>query len=169
MAGTKPDEQLRTPMQWSSDEAAGFTTGSPWEPVNEGYQSGTNVADQSEDPDSLLSHYRRLVYARNQHAALRVGDLVLLDSGHPAVLAYVRVSENEAIIVIVNLSEEPVKDYELSLDSSPIVPGEYLAVSLFDDRRFAPIKVGDQGGFLAYRPIDELPRHRASVIQLTEK
>ena len=38
MTGEKPDEQIRTPMQWSAEGNAGFTTGSPWEPVNGDYR-----------------------------------------------------------------------------------------------------------------------------------
>ena len=48
MLGVKPDEKIRTPMQWSGERSAGFTTGSPWQPVNRDYEE-VNVADQVDD------------------------------------------------------------------------------------------------------------------------
>ncbi|MFN2167931.1 MAG: alpha-amylase family glycosyl hydrolase, partial [Anaerolineae bacterium] len=66
MRGSKPDEYIRTPMLWSADANAGFTTGQPWIRVNPGFQKA-NVASQSADPGSLLSHYRRLIHLRNEH------------------------------------------------------------------------------------------------------
>ena len=49
----------RTPMQWSDGENAGFTTGTPWLPVNPNYTE-INVKEQEGRPDSVLNHYRKL-------------------------------------------------------------------------------------------------------------
>ncbi|MGE5378569.1 MAG: alpha-amylase family glycosyl hydrolase, partial [Bacteroidota bacterium] len=51
MSGSKPDEQIRTPMQWTAGTGAGFTSGTPWEPVNSDYSS-VNVASESGDSTS---------------------------------------------------------------------------------------------------------------------
>ncbi len=77
MVGVKPDEMIRTPMQWDATEHAGFTTGTPWEPVNDDYTS-VNVATQQADPDSLLRHYQRLLTIRREHPALSIGALQAL-------------------------------------------------------------------------------------------
>jgi alpha-glucosidase len=50
----------RHPMQW--DASGGFTTGTPWLPMVDPAQR--NVADQRDDPDSLLNHYRKLIANR---------------------------------------------------------------------------------------------------------
>ena len=50
----------RHPMQW--DSAGGFTTGKPWLPMVD--PERRNVADQRDDPASLLSHYRQLIARR---------------------------------------------------------------------------------------------------------
>lgn len=71
MTGAKPDELIRTPMQWSDAPNAGFSTADPWEPPNDDFRT-VNVAAQEDDADSLLSLYRRLVHLRTTHAALRV-------------------------------------------------------------------------------------------------
>jgi alpha-glucosidase len=50
----------RHPMQW--DASGGFTTGTPWLPMVD--PQTRNVADQREDPGSLLNHYRNLIASR---------------------------------------------------------------------------------------------------------
>jgi alpha-amylase len=77
MTGNKPDELLRTPMQWSGGPGAGFTSGTPWQPVNQDFAQ-VNVAAQETDPDSLLNQYRTLVHLRNQYPALRTGEYLPL-------------------------------------------------------------------------------------------
>ncbi len=59
MQGKKPDEDIRLPMQWSSEANAGFTTGTPWRAPAVDYQK-VNVVVQDKDNDSLLNHYRAL-------------------------------------------------------------------------------------------------------------
>ena len=68
MQGTKPDENIRRPMQWTAE--GGFTTGTPWNGYYEDYRE-RNVAGQDADPNSLLNHYRDLIRLRSEHAALR--------------------------------------------------------------------------------------------------
>lgn len=56
-------DNARTPMQWSGEANAGFTTGKPWLKVNPNYTS-INAADQLEDPDSVRSFYKELIALR---------------------------------------------------------------------------------------------------------
>ena len=62
----------RTPMQWSAEANAGFTSGDPWLPIPASCAT-TNVEVQRDDPDSLLTFYRRLILLRTTHLALAVG------------------------------------------------------------------------------------------------
>jgi len=80
----------RTPMQWSSESAAGFSRGprEPWLPVNADYRS-RNVAAQEADPSSLLSWYKALIALRRSREELRSGDIRFLDLGR-GILAYER-------------------------------------------------------------------------------
>jgi alpha-glucosidase len=55
----------RHPMQW--DRGGGFTTGTPWLPMVD--PQSRNVADQREDPESLLNHYRELIARRGVNLA----------------------------------------------------------------------------------------------------
>lgn len=56
-------DNARTPMQWSDEENAGFTVGTPWLKVNPNYRR-INAAAQEKDPDSVLNYYRRLIALR---------------------------------------------------------------------------------------------------------
>ena len=101
MLGAKPDEMIRTPMQWSAAANGGFTTGAPWETLQPDWRT-RNVAAQANDPGSLLNHYRRLIHLRNAHVALSRGQLLLGSTNNPAVAAFVRHSRGETILVTLN-------------------------------------------------------------------
>lgn len=112
LPGLKPDELLRTPMPWTGGQYGGFSSVKPWQPLTKGFEQ-RNVKAQWQDPQSLLSHYRQLIALRNQHPALQYGDLVLLDSGNDAVLAFARVTANSRVLVLLNLTDKAVTDYRL--------------------------------------------------------
>ena len=101
MTGDKPDERLRTPMQWTAT-SAGFTTGKPWEAA-QGDSLTTNVASQDRAKGSLLNLYRRLIRLRASNAALRTGDLLPVATGRDAVLAYIRSDATRPVLVVANL------------------------------------------------------------------
>ena len=90
MNGVKPDERIRTPMHWENAPLAGFTTGDRvWQPLQSADNvAAANVADQTRDPASLLSHYRRLIHLRNSHSALRQGGMTAVDSSARAIYAF---------------------------------------------------------------------------------
>ena len=159
------DREMRSPMQWTTGNFAGFTTGRPWFNVHRDYARGVNVTDESADPNSLLSYYRTLIRLRNDHAALRVGDAYLVKSNNPAVFAALRVSKEEVVLVIVNLGQDALSDYSLSLVSGPL-SGSYLAAPMLGDNPVANPTINPQGGFDAYRPVPTLPAYSSLVIQL---
>jgi glycosidase len=171
MLGKKPDEDIRTPMHWSADVNGGFTTGTPWRAVNPDSDQ-RNVAAESADPDSILSLYRALIGLRNGHAALRVGDLELVETGHPAVFAALRMTHDEAVLVVINLDTNEVSDYGLSLIAGALPGGVYRAVSMLDGapgdapQELKPLTVSAQGGFTAYQPLPALTPLQPLVLQL---
>ncbi len=101
---------VRTPMQWSSDRNAGFSTTNPQKlylPVNidpEYHFETRNVEAQQNNPNSLLWWMRRLLRLRKQHAAFGRGSLDFLYPENRRVLAFFRRHEGETILVIANLS-----------------------------------------------------------------
>jgi alpha-amylase len=103
---TSGDESKRTPMPWDATSGGGFTTGTPWFPFAAGRDTA-NVAAQTTSPGSLLSRYRDLIHVRSGSAALRRGGLRLLPAttGGNAVLAFLRSTDTEEVLVVHNLSD----------------------------------------------------------------
>jgi len=103
MVGQKPDEMIRTPMQWSSTPNGGFTTGTPWEPLQPDWKT-KNVAAQDSSRQSLLNHYRKLIQLRNAHPELNRGSLTLMptDDASGTIAAWLRSSRDEAFLIVVN-------------------------------------------------------------------
>jgi alpha-amylase len=170
MIGRKPDEDIRTPMQWSADQNAGFTTGTPWRLLYSDYVT-KNVETESADPNSILSLYRQLIAQRNQHAALRVGTYVEVSTNNTAVFAMLRVSKEEAALIVVNLSKDALSDYSLSAKSSPVKAGNYRAAPMLrpvgeGEGAPASITFNAQGGFTRYQPLPTLPPDSYLVLQL---
>src|SRR5262249_3410520 len=93
-------------MPWNSDGGAGFTTGTPWLPIGPtaGFQ---NVASESADPESVLSMYRHLIHLRAESPALREGDYRAIDPGNGYVLGFVRETELQRFLVLLNFDSKP--------------------------------------------------------------
>ncbi|NNJ89009.1 MAG: alpha-glucosidase [Eudoraea sp.] len=105
----------RTPMQWDSTIHAGFSSGTPWLPVNDNYKT-INVASQNADPQSCLNHFRKMVQLRKDEPVLVYGQYELLIPEHEQVYAYTRELNGEKVLVMLNFSSEvatveiPVKE-----------------------------------------------------------
>lgn len=164
MQGQKPDERIRTPMQWDDSVTAGFTDGRPWQTLAPGHEDA-NVAGEDEDPDSLLNHYRTLTHLRNAHPALRVGDLIRLKSSDQAVYAYLRQSDDELILVLLNLGDAAVEDYRLSLKAGDL-SGDFTPTMLFGEGEPTAPALNASGGFDAYTPLPQLAPQSSYIIRL---
>jgi alpha-amylase len=116
---TRGDESKRTPMPWDSTADGGFTTGRPWFALAPGHEEA-NVASQTNDTGSLLSHYRRLIRVRKALAALRSGTLELLVPAQesPSVLAFVRRAGDSSVLVVHNLGDDPAETMLSGLHAS---------------------------------------------------
>jgi glycosidase len=108
-------------MHWTSARHAGFCppTVTPWLPVDAAHADGVNVADQRDDPGSLLSFYRRLLHLRRATPALVVGDYEDLGAAGPDCLAYLRrdPDHGRAVAVLLNMSDA-VQRIDLGLGPS---------------------------------------------------
>jgi alpha-amylase len=164
MTGTKPDPDIRTPMQWSAEQYAGFTSSTPWGDINRNYTQ-VNVSAEADDPTSLLSYYRSLITLRNNHSALRVGEYFQVTTNSEPLLAFLRVSQEETILVIINLGEEAVDNFTISLNRGPL-SGSYRAELLLGEGQVSDFRANDVGGFIDYQPLREIPATSTLVIQL---
>ena len=165
MLGQKPDEQIRSPMQWSTSPFAGFSTVSPWQPLNPNWIS-FNVERATDDPASILSHYRDLILLRSQHPALRVGDLSVLTTGNAALYAILRHSQQESVLVLVNLSAAPVTSYALGTAQSSLAEGTYTPYPILGEGEFATLSTDAGGAFSQYVPLLEIPPYSTFILQL---
>ena len=94
----------RTPMQWSAEPAAGFTSADySWLPVGNDY-AARNVRSQLADPDSLLNLYRRLLTLRRSVEVLKTGSYKPVDSVPSECFAYERSDETDRVLVAINFS-----------------------------------------------------------------
>ncbi|MCM8745874.1 maltose alpha-D-glucosyltransferase [Thermomicrobium sp. CFH 73360] len=131
---------VRTPMQWSADRNAGFSTAPRqrlYLPVivdAEYHYEAVNVEAQQANPHSLLWWMKRLIALRKQFKAFGRGSFEFIPVDNRKVLAYVRRYEQETILVVANLSRF-VQWAELDLSAyRGMVP-----IELFGRIEFPPI------------------------------
>ncbi len=101
---------VRTPMQWSPDRNAGFSSANPqrlYLPVNIDpayHYEAVNVESQQTNPNSLLNWTKRLIALRKRYKAFGRGTLEFLYPANQRILAYTRKYQDETILVVANLS-----------------------------------------------------------------
>jgi alpha-amylase len=164
MRGIKPDENLRLPLQWAPEPGGGFTAGTPWRPLHRRYLE-ENVALQDRDADSLLNHYRALIELRNDHAALRVGEWLRVNSPDRELYSFLRYDEEEILLVLVNLAGAAVSNYRLDLPAGPLATVNNATLLLGEGTPQQPT-VNSEGGFSSYQPLPQLPAHSSFLIRL---
>jgi glycosidase len=172
MQGRKPDERIRTPMQWTADEpAGGFSDAKPWEQPSDDWQA-VNVAAEDSDPASLLSGYRHDIALRTANPALTEGRTFPVDGGAEPVIGWIRATAEESLLVVVNVSERAVSDYALSLGEGPLcgVTGAKVLASVAPGgivpAADSPV-ITPAGGLERYRPLPSLGPRSGFLLELT--
>ena len=134
-------DNARTPMQWTAGKHAGFTTGTPWIPVNPNC-SHINAEDAMADPESVVHHYQKLIRLRKEYPVVRAGSFELWDRENEKVFAYTRDTDREHLLVVCNFTDETMEydvpqrfwGYEILLNNYTEVRPElrpYEAVMLY--------------------------------------
>lgn len=164
MGGSKPDENIRRPMQWDNTANAGFTTGKPWRSPDANF-TDINVSSQTKDPDSLLSNYRELIHLREIHPVLQTGQYIAVDCNNPAVYSALRVDEKEIVLVLINLDKETITNYELDAANTILLDKTYNADVLLGSGQAQGPSVTNSG-FSNYTPVDELPAYSTTIIKI---
>jgi oligo-1,6-glucosidase len=99
-------DNARTPMQWSSEREAGFTTGKPWLKVNGNYEK-VNVQTESVKADGVLAFWKEMIAMRKSDAVLAEGDFTPLYEGK-AVYAFARTLGDKKLLSVCNMSGKTV-------------------------------------------------------------
>jgi alpha-glucosidase len=139
----------RTPMQWSDSVNAGFSSATPWLPVDERYKT-YNVETEKKDPQSILNYYRRLLEMRHTDRALLDGKYVALNEDDPNVLSYLRSYKGRSVLVVLNMSDAPQR-VSLALKGVPGKSGKTLLSSFAAPERMnvSEISVEPFGAWIA--------------------
>jgi glycosidase len=155
MVGNKPDERLRTPMQWSGAPHAGFTSGKPWQQLADDSLT-TTVAAQDGDPASLLQLHRRLIHLRAANPALGAGLIIPLTASNDAVAAYLRRNGDRTVLVVANLSGGPLAGVSLASADRVLSAGSWTLRNPLGGPKAAPLRVGKDGRLRGYVPLATL-------------
>lgn len=101
----KSRDNARTPMQWDTNQHAGFTTGRPWLKVNPNYPE-INALAAVGDPDSIFHYYRRLIRLRREHPIVVYGSYELLLESHTQLYVFLRRLDLEVWLVMLNFTAD---------------------------------------------------------------
>ncbi|MBL5779654.1 alpha-glucosidase [Bacillus sporothermodurans] len=103
-------DNSRTPMQWSDDIHAGFTTGTPWIGVNPNYRE-INVEKQQKDPHSVYHFYKKMIALKKENKIFTYGTYDLILENDPQIFAYTRTLSNKRVLVLTNVNVNPKVDH----------------------------------------------------------
>ena len=107
----KGRDNARTPMQWSDEPNAGFTTGVPWLTTNPNYKE-INAKAALADENSVFYYYKKLIALRKEHEVFRKGNFTLYKPEDPDHFCYIRETETERLLVTCNFTD---RELELNL------------------------------------------------------
>lgn len=100
-------DNARTPVQWNSSENAGFTTGTPWFPVNKNYPE-INAEKEMADSNSILNHYKKLIKFKKENEVAKYGDYKEHYKNSDKLYVYERNYNGKRLLVINSFTEDGV-------------------------------------------------------------
>lgn len=122
LAARMSRDNARTPMQWSKEAHGGFTTGTPWLPVNENYQE-IRVDEQEIRKDSVLNFYKQLIALRTDPD---YGETVVYGKQEPIFqelsdfMGFFRKGKEKTLLILANIRREP-RTVELPLTIKRVI------------------------------------------------
>jgi len=142
--GPKPDENIRTPLQWNNTANAGFSTGTPWRAPQSDYTT-KNLTSQQLDKTSLWSTYNKMIQLRTSEPALRRGNYATVTSNAISLFVFLRQYQNETIFVASNLSNAQLSNIEISLYPGTLSAGTYQLKDLLTNKTLEIVVSADGG------------------------
>jgi glycosidase len=161
MAGSGEDQNKRTPMQWTGGSNAGFSTATPWEPINSNYNI-YNVAAESADSFSLLNWYKQLIALRHANPILCRGTYYEAGASSNAIFTFVRSYQGQNALVVVNSSSGAFSNQSIGLLGTGITEGVKYVTELISDSSFIDTVISQNIGNI------NIPAYGVSVYLLTD-
>ncbi|ABM02377.1 trehalose-6-phosphate hydrolase [Psychromonas ingrahamii 37] len=138
----KSRDNSRTPIQWNSDQNAGFTKGVPWLDVAKNYKQ-INVERALKDQNSVFYYYQHLIALRKEVEVITTGDYTDLAAEHAQLFCYQRRSDKQTLICINNYYGKPL-EYELpahlELHNGQYIIGNYPELLTLQPTRTVKLK-----------------------------
>jgi trehalose-6-phosphate hydrolase len=147
---SKSRDNSRTPVQWSAEEHAGFTKGTPWIGTARNYKT-INVENALADQNSIFYHYKKLISLRKQYDIITYGDYQLILEDHPDLFAYFRNGKDEKLLVVNNFY---ARDTEFELPDDVQLDG-YKAEILLSNYQYS----GSDVSRIHLRPYESIVYH----------
>lgn len=168
MSGSGVGEEIRRPLQWSIDFNAGFTTGTPWYPVDQNF-SRNNILLQDQDNGSLLSWYRKLIRIRLQSQALKRGTFEPLKSSDPRLFSFFRIINSEIVLVVHNLSSFDLSAPVISSQDGSLSAGTYTGKYFLTGEDAPNLVIQGGGSLVNYTPVEQLKSFETLLIRFSKK
>ncbi|MFB4163604.1 alpha-glucosidase [Alteribacillus sp. JSM 102045] len=126
LLGQTSRDNSRTPMQWSDEENAGFSTGEPWLNANPNHKN-INVKQQQKEGFSILNYYKAMIKLKKEHALFTYGVYTLLNEEDSQIFAYLREGEQQTAVIVTNLTSKKAEWNRegLRLSSSQLILNNY--------------------------------------------
>ena len=102
-------DHSRTPVQWTANKNADFTSGEPWFIVNPNYKE-INVEKALNDKNSIFYYYKNLIEIKHNYSEIfKNGEYVDYNKNNKRIYSYYMKKDNKIIFVICNFFEKKVK------------------------------------------------------------
>ncbi len=163
--GGKPDENIRTPLQWSNSAAAGFTTGVPWRNPQADYAT-KNIASSQANSNSLWHVYRKMIGIRNAEISLRRGSVVSVIPSSASAYSFLRKYKSQGVIVVANMSAAAISNLTISLADGSFPAGNYTMTDQLTNTQYNLV-VNANGGF-SNQNVGNLAARTSAVFKLTK-
>jgi alpha-amylase len=112
LTGVGDHLNIRTPMQWSGSNNAGFSTRTPWKSFAQDFKVN-NVELQQQSDASIWSHYQRIIELRNSETSLQEGVYWPIKTNHSGLFAYARthgkISPHQYLLMLHNLGDTSIQ------------------------------------------------------------
>ncbi len=99
---------------------------------------------------------------------MQTGDLIPLKSNKPAIYSALRVDENGTFLILANLSDEAITDYNIALKDAGLAESAYSVETVFGTDQASVMERSGEA-FPDYKPFESLNPYAMYVLKLTPK